>query len=257
MADRRLVGLARDLIVAARRRQRGPRRGLGRLGLRHVGLRHLADLETVARSFQVFTIDMHRVLVDRDLLGGAFDTGIGADRAQQYALLDRAQRLARCQNGFLLHVDGQPGAAEIIKRHLRDKRGIGGEPVVALALCPIGGDRRVGRRIAVIGGPLQHRAQRRHRLRHVLVGGTQRGAVLFEQVRGAIGRDQRIGERLGRDGKRRRHQPEPRHGGEKKRFQDLARHAWVLIWGVPVASFGAPGSGPQHGQDIPIRLYEP
>ena len=154
--------------------------------MRHIGARQLADIEAIARLFQLLGehLDVAPVEIKDRLI--AQQVHVGGGGVEQHLLLGDAQRLARAIDlAFRL-----PGT-------------IGGLEAVEQRICPVGGDaareeclgkrdigddaadRKLLHRIGVIITPLRGDAYlgaiAGEGLRHILIGRAQRGALRVER----------------------------------------------------------------------------
>ena len=165
-----------------------------RFGLRDIGAGHLADPEAVLRRFELLLQHLDVVAVDLDQ-GLVFDhVEISLGHRLEYRgfdrqglrprRLDRVYRLTRLRQRAAAGVD-RLGDLQIevvlIKGQIRSRhRRL----------------RKTAASAADLAGEVDGRAPARQRLRHLLVGRPQQGALRQELRVGVVGLGQRLGQRL-------------------------------------------------------------
>ena len=211
----RLADRERDLGIV----EVGGGAGDPRLGLRHVGRRHVADAQAGARGVERLPQERRIEALRLDQRLVAQHAHVGGGAVEQHALLDRAQRLA-ARPHLRLGLAHRARGLEAVEQRLVDR--------------DAGGPRLEQRRLrARIRQQVAHRDQSRaqahrhlrtiarQRLRHVLVGAAQLGALGIELRIVLIGAHQRLGQALGAGGAR----------GREHREQDQAQNQplWTTL----------------------------
>ena len=236
-------------VVRLRAQQRGSPGGQPRFRLRHIGARHLADVEAVARLFQLLGehFDVTPVQVEDRLI--AQQVHVGGGGVEQHLLLGDAQRLARAVD-LAFRLPGAVGGLEAVEQRI----GSGGGDAArekCLGEWDVGddaADRKLLHRIGVIITPLRGNAHlgaiAGEGLRHILVGRAQSRALRIERRIVLIGLHQGPFERVRRcprtgqaDAGRRQHQA---CNGPNIRPRPSYTHQATLPLALPASPAGLP-----------------
>ena len=197
-----VVGLRGD-VVRLRAEQRRAPRGQPRFRLGDVGARHLADIETVARLFELLGQHFDVAAVELEDRRVAQQIHVGGGGIEQHLLLGDAERFAR-PHDLAFRLARPVGGLQAVEQRVGR---VGADDARIKGLCELGIDSRArdrkfrGRLLvlgAAAGGDAQLRPIAGQRLRHVLVGGTQRRALRVERRVVLIGLHQRPFERVRR-----------------------------------------------------------